>query len=306
MSDQESRTVTPRFTVLTPTYNRRALLSRLFQSLAIQGDWCRNIEWLIVDDGSSDGTEDGVREMASSGAVPIRYIRTENGGKHRAINRGALDVRSEWVVVVDSDDEMVPDAIAAVLEMIDAAERVEGATAIIAPMSFSNRPVDLIGAASNMDGPVSFAEYMNVKPQRDTSILLRSEVLRRYPFHEVPGEKFIAESSMYVRALKEPTALLSNTAIVRAEYQANGLSANSRRNRSAAPVGAMLTYREHLSQHLEPLDRVRNSLNLHRFYWHARAARRDLTPWRLEVQLRWLLPGLMFFLLDRLILAWKN
>ena len=96
-------------TILTSAYNRADLLLRLFQSLLKQT--CNNFEWLIVDDGSTDDTEAIVKEWIQEAQFPIRYFKQENGGKHRAINRGLREARGELFFIVDSDDYLTSDAI---------------------------------------------------------------------------------------------------------------------------------------------------------------------------------------------------
>ena len=74
-------------TILTPTFNRAHLLPRLFESLVHQTSF--NFEWLVIDDGSTDETQDlFVEEAFMSAPFPIRYYKQENGGKHRALNAG--------------------------------------------------------------------------------------------------------------------------------------------------------------------------------------------------------------------------
>ena len=60
-------------TVLTPAYNRGKLLQKLYKSLCDQD--CKDFEWLIVDDGSSDGTEDYVKKMKETADFPISYYK---------------------------------------------------------------------------------------------------------------------------------------------------------------------------------------------------------------------------------------
>ena len=96
-----------RFTVLTPTYNRAHLLPVLYQSLCAQT--FRDFEWVIVDDGSMDGT----RELVTSWKpfFPIRYTWKPNGGMHTALNVGTRDAQGEFITQVDSDDYCVPHAL---------------------------------------------------------------------------------------------------------------------------------------------------------------------------------------------------
>ena len=66
-------------TVFTPTYNRAYKLPDLYNSLCEQT--CSQFEWLIVDDGSTDGTEKLVNMWLKEDKIKIIYIKQENGGK---------------------------------------------------------------------------------------------------------------------------------------------------------------------------------------------------------------------------------
>ena len=71
-------------TIFTPTYNRRDKLSRVYDSLKYQdGDI---FEWLIVDDGSVDDTENLINSFREENKIPIKYVKQDNGGKHVAYN----------------------------------------------------------------------------------------------------------------------------------------------------------------------------------------------------------------------------
>ena len=73
-----------KFTVFTPTFNRKELLEKLYKSL--QKQTFKDFEWLIVDDGSTDGTKEKVEEFLSEKKLEIKYYFKENGGKQRAYN----------------------------------------------------------------------------------------------------------------------------------------------------------------------------------------------------------------------------
>ena len=99
-----------KITVFTPTYNRAYSLKRLFDSLVNQT--YKDFEWVIVDDGSTDNTEELVEYFQKQYTnFLILYKKTENGGKHRAINRGMKLVNGDMILFVDSDDWLRKDAL---------------------------------------------------------------------------------------------------------------------------------------------------------------------------------------------------
>lgn len=104
-NNQELR---PLFTVFTPTYNRAHLLHRVYESLKKQT--CKDFEWLIVDDGSTDATGDLIAawQQESLTDFPIRYIWQDNGHKKSAFNRGVKEAHGELFVPWDSDDVSSP------------------------------------------------------------------------------------------------------------------------------------------------------------------------------------------------------
>src|SRR5260370_1372771 len=81
------------FTVFTPTFNRCSTLPRVYESLRHQT--LRDFEWLIVDDGSTDGTGELVEEWQTESDFPIRYIYQENQGKPVAFNRGVQEAQAD-------------------------------------------------------------------------------------------------------------------------------------------------------------------------------------------------------------------
>lgn len=109
----ENRNV--KITVLTPTYNRKNTLPRTILSIENQdfSDW----EYIIVDDGSTDDTDEVVEQFMKTTKHPVLYIKKENGGVHTARNIGFKNARGELLINLDSDDELVPGALKAFWDM---------------------------------------------------------------------------------------------------------------------------------------------------------------------------------------------
>ena len=129
-------------TVFTPTYNRKHTLPRTYESLCRQS--CNDFEWLIIDDGSSDGTkewvenlgekmvgegkrfdwmgrlQDGVDDnhfVVKTGCFSIEYIYKPNGGLYTGYNVAYATIQTELCVCIDSDDYMPDDAGEKIMEV---------------------------------------------------------------------------------------------------------------------------------------------------------------------------------------------
>lgn len=100
-----SRAVKPRVSVIVPTYNRARLLRRALASVYAQTR--APDEVLVVDDGSTDGTEALVREWYPQ----ARYLAQSNRGVSAARNHGVQAANGNWLAFLDSDDEWVADKL---------------------------------------------------------------------------------------------------------------------------------------------------------------------------------------------------
>lgn len=92
----------PLVSVVIPTYNRRAYIVETLQSVLHQA--FADYEVIVVDDGSTDGTDEVLRPYAGR----IRYIRQENRGAAAARNEGIRQARGSYVAFMDSDDLAAP------------------------------------------------------------------------------------------------------------------------------------------------------------------------------------------------------
>ena len=90
-------------TVIIPTYNRRSVLAKALEAYRGQSFPELISELLVVDDGSTDGTDSLVRGFSSTVPFPVRYLWQGNKGPAAARNLGIREARSKLVLFTDSD-----------------------------------------------------------------------------------------------------------------------------------------------------------------------------------------------------------
>ena len=185
----------PFITIFTPTYNRRQLIDNLYHSLLAQTD--KNFEWLIIDDGSTDDTEKYFSELTSKPQpFPIRYLKQVNGGKHSAINRGVLIAKGELFFIVDSDDYLTENAIEKINQWTTSLDNSHKWAGISGLRGFSK---DSIVGQHN---EYSYVDAKNNERRKynllgDKAEVYFTDVLKKYPFPEIPGENFISEEIVW-------------------------------------------------------------------------------------------------------------
>jgi glycosyltransferase involved in cell wall biosynthesis len=175
------------FTVFTPTRNRAHTLDRPFESLKAQT--FRDFEWLIIDNGSTDGTPELVERFKSEVDFPIRYIWQEDVGKHMSMNRAVALADGEFFVTLDSDDGCVPTGLERLKANWDAIpanirDRFTGVTALCL-----DQHGVLVGTRFPADPTDSDSREIRYrfKVTGEKWGFHRTEVLRQHPFPETPG-----------------------------------------------------------------------------------------------------------------------
>jgi glycosyltransferase involved in cell wall biosynthesis len=255
-----------KFTVFTPTYNRSYILENLYNDLKEQT--FKDFEWLIVDDGSKDDTKNLVDKFKNENLLNIRYIYKENGGKHTAINLGVEKALGELFFIVDSDDGLVNDAIEVVNETWGKSHDKNGLCGVMGLCVYKN--IDLVGTNIPEDKSAYHLSdlYYKLGMKGDKTLVFLTDILRKYPFPERDGIKFLPESVVWNEISKDYKMLCTNKPLRVVEYLEDGLTMNKFKKSSLR--GRALEYLYLTNQNTYPIDRypymwVKNYINLARY-----------------------------------------
>lgn len=225
--------------VLTPTYNRVDTLPILYNSLCVQN--CKDFLWLVVDDGSTDNTKLYIESLIEENKINIQYVYQQNGGKARALNHGfSLCKSSELVMVVDSDDYLLPDAVgiaADYLEKYSGNENIGG-------FFFHYRTTDgkilkPKGKIIKQDEIMTIYEYNKTYGKHDGCLCYLNKSIEQYRYPEFIGENYIGPTVIQMEMAEKFKIVYSPKIIGVAEYQEGGLTKSGRELRLKNPLGMM-------------------------------------------------------------------
>ncbi|OPC59898.1 hypothetical protein BAY08_15230 [Elizabethkingia anophelis] len=250
-------------TIFTPTYNRANHLQKLYESLLNQSS--KDFEWIIVDDGSQDNTYEIVTSFVNENKIIIRYFKQENAGKHIAINKGVELAEGELFFIVDSDDYLLPNAIAFIQSKYIEIKDIPSIGGLSARRGYKSN--QLIGS-DNFSKPIitdvfKFRYMHNVSG--DMAEVVKTSVLKKYPFPQINGEKFCTESLVWNRIGLRFEFLWLPDIIYIGEYIKGGLTDNNFKIRKQSPESILLFYKELQEMPIPVFHKIRANINYWRF-----------------------------------------
>ena len=267
-----------RITVFTPTYNRAYALPRLYEALLKQT--FQDFEWLIVDDGSIDNTTEIVNDWIEKACLTIRYIKTANGGKHRAINKGVTLAKGELFYIVDSDDWLPQDSLYWVHHYFEEVKDDNQFAGVAGSKCYPDG--NKVGGNVSYDildtDTVSYRERYRIKG--DMAEVWRTDILRQYPFPEFVGEKFMTEAVVWDEIAGKCKLRYFNKEIYTCEYLPDGLTKNIRAHHRNSPQGTMFFYSCQMNDgRLRWISRMKAAANYWRYTIDYKGKRCNLPLW---------------------------
>ena len=189
-----------KITIHTATYNRAYTLSKAYESLKAQT--CKEFEWIISDDGSSDHTEELVRGWQSKdNGFEIIYSKLPHVGFPRALNDGIRLSNTDWFMMLDSDDYLLPETVEKIVPWLEEIENIDmmvgiGITRCYPDGSFMKKQTPMINPEKGfVDASSSDRAKYNL--DMDCFEVNRTAVLRKYPFQFWPTEEYAPPALNY-------------------------------------------------------------------------------------------------------------
>lgn len=234
-------------TIFTPTYNRKNTLPRLYESLKKQSD--KDFEWLIVDDGSTDETKELIEVFKKENSVNIRYFYQENGGKQRAINHGVREAYGEYFFIVDSDDYLSFDAVSMIKKYTSSLPENFGGV-VFKKINIAEKDYDKILFSEKIivSNPIDIVFKYHF--HGDKGEIFKTDILKRFPFPEIEGEKFVPEGYIWNKIGKDYDLKYIDYGIYFFEYLNDGYTKNFKRDMRRNPKGFGLYYKDMLSYNI--------------------------------------------------------
>lgn len=222
-----------KISILTPTYNRAKLLKNLYNSILKNIRFGLDIEWLIMDDGSTDETKEVVQKFQKD--FEIKYFYQENQGKMVAINKLVEQATGDYIIDCDSDDYFTDNAFEI---MKDAIEKNQNEKDIygLCFLKFDQNGNNMGDNFKNKKTTM-FDLYFKEGETGEKAILFKSEIRKKYKHELEHGEKFVTEARMYHKMDEKYKLICISEPIMICEYQDKGYTKNIMKQFKENPFG---------------------------------------------------------------------
>lgn len=210
-------------TFFTPTYNRAHILHRCYESMCSQETY--DFKWLIIDDGSTDGTRELAEEwVKNEKRFQIQYVYKENGGLYTTYNKALEIVDTKLIACFESDDIFEPQAITVIKKNWEEIKDTD-LVGFITPCK------DLKGNVIGGLYPESVKETFFYNHRKtvlgDKQYVYKTEMLRKVaPMPVFPGEKHFNPTYMFHLLDDYGMMGVSNEIFDVVDYQPDGMTAS--------------------------------------------------------------------------------
>lgn len=238
-----------KISVLTPTYNRGELLKKLYDSIIENADYGVKIEWLIMDDGSTDNTKTIVEQFIKENKIEVKYYYQKNQGKMIAINNLVQHVTGELMIDCDSDDYFTKNAFKIIKEEYNK-RRDEESIYGLSFLKFDQNGNNM-GHQFKNEKTTMFDLYFKEGETGEKAIVFFSNVRKQYKHQLEHNERFVTEARMYHEMDEKYKMFCVNEPIMICEYQESGYTKNINKQFFENPYGYYKYFKEILQKDMK-------------------------------------------------------
>ena len=236
-----------KLSILTATYNRANLLIRLYTSILNNLDAGIDVEWLIMDDGSTDDTETFVNKIRKECVFDVKYLKQVNSGKMQAINNLMNYATGDLIIECDSDDCFTQDAFFRIKNAYEDSKYEED----IYAMCFLkyNQNGQNIGKEFSKEKTTMFDLYFKQLEDGEKALVFFTNIRKQYKYNVEKNEKFVTEASMYHDMDLNYKIKCYNIPILMCEYKEDGYSKNINKIFKKNSYGYLKYFKDILTKH---------------------------------------------------------
>lgn len=242
-----------KISILTATYNRCNYLNNLYKSLIQNSKYNVYLEWLIMDDGSTDETKNIINnfiaESNNNEYLEIKYFIQKNQGKMTAINNLVKYVSDDSTLLIecDSDDYFTNNAIKIICDNYNSIENIEDIYALC--FLKNNQNLCNIGSLFKQNNYKTnmFNLYFKDGLTGDKLLVYLTDIRKKYKYILEKNENFCTEARMFNQMDKSHNIICFNTPIMICEYLNEGYSKNIKNLFLQNPLGHYEYFKQLLS-----------------------------------------------------------
>ena len=239
-----------KISVLTATYNRANLLSKLYESIVNNLNENIEVEWLIMDDGSTDETKNLINKYAGENKLQIKYFSQENQGKMQAINNLIEYANGDLIIECDSDDYFTNNAFEIIRDEYEKNKTQIQECYGLCFLKFDQTGKNM-GYNFKKDKSKMFDLYFKEGENGEKALVFNSEIRKQYKYELENGERFVTEARMFHKMDEKYNIICINQPIMICEYQNEGYTRNIDKQFINNPYGYFEYFKEILQKDMK-------------------------------------------------------
>jgi glycosyltransferase involved in cell wall biosynthesis len=228
--------------ICIPTYNRASCLINLFESLLLN-EFLKNLEIIIVDDGSTDNTKNLINNYIHNNDINIVYHYQNNSGRGVALKKTIELATGNYIMLMDSDDLFLKNTIKEIFNIISSEVNLSGVVFLC-----QKKDNSIIGTKfpPNLNWSNLVKLYVDYRVTGDKKEIIRTDLMKKYLYTNKFNERRVPTSLLWASISRDNTFRLINKPIIIKDYLPEGMTKNLGKLKKSSPHGMYMMNKEKL------------------------------------------------------------